>query len=172
MFRVSLADLQRKGSLRIERVIPEDDPLWADTELALGGPVHVDLTISRTATGQVLALGKVDVELHNECRRCLERVDLRLEHPLELLWSAPDQLSDEPNADDEVRPLDPRAVELELGEAIREELVLAAPQYVVCDESCRGLCPRCGTNLNEAQCDCVTDEPDPRWDALRALNQK
>jgi uncharacterized protein len=51
---------------------------------------------------------------------------------------------------------------------IREELILAVPEYVLCREECRGLCPRCGKDLNEGPCAC-RPEPDPRWAALEAL---
>ncbi len=170
MFRVALTDLQRGGSLRIEHQIPEDDPLWVGTDLALGGAVHVEVALTRTASGQLLASGEVGAPLVHECRRCLKRVDRSLHQPLELFWSETDQLSDDPAAEPEVRALEPSAVEVELGEAIREELVLAVPKYVLCNDGCRGLCPRCGTNLNDDHCSCVTDEQDPRWDALRALN--
>ena len=172
MFRVSLADLARAGSLRVEHWIPEDDPLWAGVDLVLGGPVRVDVVVTGTAAGQVLASGQVDAPLVHECRRCLERVDRPFEQPLELCWSAADQLSDDPDGDAEVRVLEKGADCVELGEAIREELVLAAPRYVLCREDCRGFCPGCGTNLNDEQCACVANESDPRWDALRALNKQ
>ncbi len=170
MFRVSLSELRRKGSMRVERSIPEDDPLWAGAELEFAGPAEVDLTLSTTASGQVLAVGKLKAPLVHECRRCLERVERPFEKQLEFLWSADDPLGSDDDGD--VRDIEPGSEAIEIGEAVREELVLAAPMYVVCQEECRGLCPHCGTNLNEEQCHCVTTEPDSRWDALRALNKE
>src|SRR2546422_2859983 len=38
--------------------------------------------------------------------------------------------------------------------AVREELLLAVPQWVVCRDDCRGLCPRCGKDLNAGPCGC------------------
>jgi len=63
-------------------------------------------------------------------------------------------------------------VELELGTAIREEMVLSQSPFALCAPDCRGLCPRCGVNLNEETCQCISEEQDPRWDALRALNEE
>jgi uncharacterized protein len=60
---------------------------------------------------------------------------------------------------------------LELGQAVREEVVLAMNPYVVCDPECPGLCPQCGANLKEGPCGCEEDELDPRWDALRELKR-
>ena len=97
-----------------------------------------------------------------------------MEQPLEFLWWPSPPEAGDPGAQDngEVRLLEPNAAEIDVGEALREELVLTAPAYVVCSEECRGLCPHCGMNLNETTCECATDEPDPRWDALRALNKR
>ena len=53
--------------------------------------------------------------------------------------------------------------------ALREELILAVPDYGVCDQKCRGLCPVCGANFNKSLCNCGNDESDPRWDALEVL---
>ena len=80
----------------------------------------------------------------------------------------------EDDADDEggVYRIEPDGIELDLSSAVREETVLAANPYVVCDPDCQGLCPKCGTNLNEGSCDCTYDEPDPRWAVLRSLKDE
>jgi uncharacterized protein len=61
-----------------------------------------------------------------------------------------------------------RAQEIDLRQALREEVLLALPQFVECRPDCKGLCPTCGANLNEGPCGCGK-APDPRWDALRVL---
>ncbi len=48
--------------------------------------------------------------------------------------------------------------EIELGETIRENLLLAVPWTPLCQESCQGICPRCGTNLNERKCVCSQEQ--------------
>lgn len=49
----------------------------------------------------------------------------------------------------------------------RDGLLDEVPATILCRDECRGLCPRCGANANERECDCVDTEPDPRWNALR-----
>jgi uncharacterized protein len=71
--------------------------------------------------------------------------------------------------DSEIYPLPERGDELALVDPIREQVTLAVPQYAICRDACRGLCPRCGANLNEEQCDCEPIEVDARWAALRGL---
>ena len=173
MFGVGLAELQRAGSLKIQRVILEDDPLWVEAELGLEGPVSLDLVAKMTPTGQVLVTGTAEAPLLRECRRCLEPVHLTLRPEVAMVWTEPAEPGEELDDDGEgVRVLEPGAGEIDLGEAIREELILSAPSYVLCREDCKGLCPRCGADLNEGPCGCVDDDRDPRWDALRALKRK
>ena len=57
---------------------------------------------------------------------------------------------------------------LNLQELAEADIILELPSKILCSEDCRGLCPRCGKNLNEGPCDCKPDV-DPRWEALRQL---
>ncbi|HEV2863166.1 MAG TPA: DUF177 domain-containing protein [Pyrinomonadaceae bacterium] len=55
---------------------------------------------------------------------------------------------------------------VDLDELVREQIVLALPSRNLCREDCKGLCPRCGADLNAETCSCETKEVDPRWSAL------
>jgi len=82
------------------------------------------------------------------------------------LFTEDAEAADDPDA----YPLPPRAIEIDLRPAVREELALAVPAYVVCREDCRGLCPQCGNDLNAGPC--CDPAPDPRWRALADLKSK
>jgi uncharacterized protein len=58
---------------------------------------------------------------------------------------------------------------LDLTEAVRQYSLLAIPMKTLCKKNCAGLCPTCGKNLNEGQCDCPKDDIDPRWSKLAEL---
>lgn len=58
---------------------------------------------------------------------------------------------------------------LDLYELVFESIVLAMPTKHLCSEDCKGLCPVCGTDLNDSQCDCATKKVDPRLAALSEL---
>jgi len=73
--------------------------------------------------------------------------------------------------DPDCYPLARDATQIDLRPAVREELLLAVPQWVVCREDCRGLCPRCGKDLNAGPCGCPP-AGDPRWQALAASKGK
>jgi uncharacterized protein len=62
--------------------------------------------------------------------------------------------------------------EVHLEPMLRDALALALPLNPLCREDCKGLCPHCGMDLNEGQCDCRDEETDPRWAPLEALREK
>jgi uncharacterized protein len=169
MLRVDLGQLDREGSVAVEASISAEDELWQDSDLRWSGDVAVKLRASFAGTGEVVARGSVEGTLRQECRRCLDPVETPFSSELTMVF-----VSDGAEADAEsgAYAFEARGSELELGEAVREELVLAINPYVVCAPECKGLCPKCGTNLNDDSCDCTEDEVDPRWGALRDLKSE
>ncbi len=57
---------------------------------------------------------------------------------------------------------------LDLDALVNEEISLSLPSKMLCNDDCKGLCPKCGTNLNVKKCDCKSDV-DPRMAALLQL---
>ena len=56
--------------------------------------------------------------------------------------------------------------EIDLQQGIQEQVVMAFPLRPLCDENCKGLCPKCGSDLNQADCEC---EPEPVSNKFAAL---
>lgn len=151
--------------------IPAESDFWDGVDPNPFGDLDVSLQLSATPTGQVVARGRVVGESHHQCRRCLAEVVNPVDIDLTLVWADPEELDTE-GEDPELRALDPSTNELDLAPVIREEVLLAVPRYVLCDRDCRGLCPRCGIDRNKETCECTLEEPDPRWDALRSLQNE
>ncbi len=169
MLRVDLGQLDREGTVVVEASLPEDDALWEGTALRWAGAVDVRLRASFAGTGEVVARGDVRGHLKQECTRCLRPLQTEFETELTMVFvSAGPEVEDDGGG----YAFEPTGAELDLGEAVREEVLLASNLYVVCDPKCRGLCPKCGTELNEASCDCTEDGDDPRWAALRELKSE
>ncbi|HKG15431.1 MAG TPA: DUF177 domain-containing protein [Pyrinomonadaceae bacterium] len=55
---------------------------------------------------------------------------------------------------------------VDLDELVREQILLALPLRNLCREDCKGLCQKCGADLNAGQCSCEQGGTDPRWAAL------
>ncbi len=166
---LDLVRLGREGSVAVEGDLAPDSPLWDETGLTFSGPVRVQLTAQEAGSAEVLARGKVSGTLARECRRCLTPVESKFNLDVTLIWSDDEETRGD---DGQVRPLPAGVDKVDVGEAVREELMLGIPRFVECRRDCRGLCPKCGIDRNEADCDCTLVEPDPRWDALRALKSE
>lgn len=59
-----------------------------------------------------------------------------------------------------------------LEDVVREQVLLSLPGRTLCQPDCKGLCPRCGQNLNQEACSCEKASADPRWNALAGLADK
>lgn len=59
---------------------------------------------------------------------------------------------------------------LDITELLRDELLANQPMKNLCKTDCKGLCPKCGANLNEGECGCDRFIVDPRLAALEGLN--
>ncbi len=169
MLRVDLGQLGREGSVVVEASISAEDELWKDTDLRWAGDVAVKLRATFAGTGEAVARGNVRGTLRQDCRRCLGPLETDVADELTLVFVTDRSEDDEEGG---AYPFDATGSELDLSRAVREELVLAVNPYVVCHSGCRGLCARCGADLNEGPCDCTDDEVDPRWAALRQLKSE
>ncbi|MGH7467040.1 MAG: YceD family protein [Longimicrobiales bacterium] len=166
MLKVDLRQLARKRRIRIDQTVADDHPQWRQNGITLAEPLEVRLEV-QFAGRDVVVRGSLQSRVALSCRRCLVPVTVELNEPIALLFR-PGLTRVEAEAQ-EVYCLPERADDLDLADAICEQVVLAVPQYAMCRESCRGLCAQCGVNLNQTQCSCDAAELDPRWAALRNL---
>jgi len=166
MLRVALTAL-RAGAVETGGEIAPGDPLLADASWQLAEPARITGRFSSAGEGKYYWKVRIETLVRAECRRCLSPVDVPVRVSRGLIFSSGD---DAPEGDG-CYVIPPRAQVLDLSGAVREELLLAMPQFVECRPDCQGLCPRCGANLNDGPCGCAK-ESDPRWDALHAALPK
>jgi uncharacterized protein len=105
---------------------------------------------------RVSVRGRLDATAHMDCVRCLKVFDLPVTVPLDVYAERTGTGSRDEERDLErdhyMKFHDGRR--LDLGEEAREALLLELPMTPRCREDCRGLCPRCGADLNEGPCGC------------------
>lgn len=168
MLKVDLGSLKRLKTLEVDEFVPADAPFWEGTGLTFESPLRVQLTLVEQGD-DVMATGRVQGTTSMACRRCVDPVVVEMDHPVRL-WFRDGITELEAEAEeDHVYALPPKARELDLSDAIREHVILGMPEYVMCKEDCRGLCPHCGTDLNRETCDCTVEPVDDRWAALKRV---
>ncbi len=162
-FVVNVADLvTRPGARRRERVegrLP-GPVVVVDSTLRTEDPVVVDVLLEWVSDG-LLATGTVVGAWEGPCRRCLQPVQGTLNADVQEMFESNPR-------EGETYRLGHDFIDLEL--LAREALVLDLPLAPLCREDCRGLCPTCGADLNQGDCDCPPAEVDPRWAALDVLH--
>ena len=129
-------------------------------------PVLAEGTVRNTA-GVLVMTGTLHTTIHGVCDRCAADFDRYVEFPLDVVLVT--ELTNEENEDEWVFPLEGDSADLE--DIIRTVFVLNMDSKLLCSEDCKGLCCRCGKNLNEGPCGCQK-ELDPRFAALRQLLDK
>ncbi len=135
-----LLDLDVQGDDRF------DDEAVVDVELHL-----------ESLNDSIVVDGRVSVPWHGTCRRCLEPTQGVSVSEVHELYQ---RTITDPDAFEIVGD------QLDLRPIVRELVLLDAPATPLCRPDCAGLCPTCGTNLNESTCACGPVPADPRWAAL------
>ena len=122
----------------------------------------------------VFVRGRVAGRVALPCSRCAKPAELPLDAPFELTFVPPEKDGRAGDGEEveltaeelDVASYDGEAVELE--DTLREQILLAFPIAPLCREACKGLCARCGQDLNEGACACPPEPPaDDRWAALK-----
>jgi uncharacterized protein len=167
--------------LQIDEVIPSGTLDHADIRQVTPLPVKgiADLIVERHSASSHIN----DIRLRAGfeggfeilCARCVEPVSVPLSCDFDLIFRPEDA-----DADAGERAITPDETEigyyqesgLSLEDVVREQVLLSLPSRTLCQPDCKGLCPRCGQNLNQAKCSCDQAPADPRWNALAGLADK
>ena len=112
--------------------------------------------------GALTLRGTLSAAMRCVCDRCAAEFDREVSYPLDIPLAS--ELQDEENPDYFLLEGD----ELDLEELLETVFILNMDTRFLCRDDCKGLCSRCGKNLNEGPCDCRT-ESDPRLAVLEQL---
>jgi uncharacterized protein len=140
-------------------------------------PASLSLHLLRTVDNVQVA-GHVETSLTPVCGRCAEAFETTERIPLHV-HLAPhkamhfqDGEVDEELGENDVAFSFYKGETIDLPEILRELILLETPVRRLCSEDCKGLCPRCGQDLNTASCDCHKKTVDPRLEALKNIKLK
>ncbi len=114
--------------------------------------------------------GRAELTLAIPCSRCLEPVDSLFELDIcQELDLSMQQEDSEKGLDEQPYVI---GFHLDVDQLIGNELLLNLPMKTLCREDCKGICNRCGTNLNYGSCSCDRNVPDPRMSAIQDIFQQ
>ncbi|HOJ14564.1 MAG TPA: DUF177 domain-containing protein [Deltaproteobacteria bacterium] len=160
------------GEAGLERditVSPADiQVVLSDVDVSVDEPFSVHYEVVRH---QETFHVQVDIQgcIHATCARCLAPMDHRVDLHLESDYvPAPSDMTGDLEAQRVTAETGFYDRDIHLGKYICSELVLSLPYIYLCSETCKGMCPRCGANLNEGPCLCAK-EVDPRLEVLGSL---
>lgn len=123
-------------------LIVEEDILASELDLEtevtrFSGPIKARARVYRITNAVSVDLNLIG-QAYMTCARCLGEFKVDLSKDLKLNYS-----------------VDPRQQFVDLDQDIREELILDYPVKPLCSPTCKGLCPKCGNNINEGGCNCA-----------------
>ncbi len=159
--------------LAVDRYIEALAPLpLVGQEVVRVGRTHLTGELHREAGG-IDFTGDIETVAALTCSRCLESCELPLALHFRLLYTTSSENlgTRERRVDEESVTLTPYdGARLDIGTLLQEQIYLGLPLKPLCRDECRGLCARCGTNLNLGACECQEQRvEDPRLRGLKTL---
>ena len=137
-------------------------------------PLHAagSAELLENTQGEMRIQGRYSVEVESECDRCLGRARFPLDNAFDLFYQPAAAVArvEEVEIDEgeaEIGFYENGGIELE--DILQEQILLALPMQKVCSEQCKGICPVCGRNRNQAECQCRPAGGSDRWHALGNL---
>lgn len=125
-------------------------------------PVSAEVTgiVYRQGTDYIVD-GKVKTVLNLNCDLCLSAFETKLDFDLNEVFS------ETPDSDEEIWELSDKTIDLK--PAVIANIILNMPMQVLCSDDCKGLCPKCGHNLNDGDCGCDRGYVNPQFEKLLNL---
>ncbi len=154
-------------------------PVLADMEqqgeVVFSSPVRIQAMVCCSSDHTCNLKGQVEARLGLKCGRCLKEFVFPLKTAFSLVFVRMEDDTDEEAQEEREMAAEEAGMipftgeELDLFEAVQEQVIMALPVRPLCREDCQGLCPVCGADRNVESCTCGEKVVDPRWKALSGL---
>ena len=153
--------LTHEGMQQNVEMIPEGDKFSCKLgEFSYAEKFPVMLSIVHTNDQVLKITGEGRVSIWIPCSRCLEQVlhtfSIQIEEEADMKLTDQERIE----ALDESSFIQDKVLDTE--KLLHNEILIRWPMRVLCKEDCKGICSRCGANLNQGSCDCDTADLDPR----------
>jgi uncharacterized protein len=163
-FRINISKL----SEGIHEYTFGSDPQKIGVDDPFKGSIKLKAQLDKNSN-QIFLKAEIWAECDFVCDRCLEDYKKQLNASYSVVYLQEDRSTVDINKE-EIQLISADTNYIDLDDDVRQSILLAVPQKLLCYEDCQGLCPVCGINKNRAKCDCVNEEIDSRWDELKKLS--
>ena len=155
--------------LQVHHVFPEGDIKFSHEDAVLSAPVAADFVLTHKDR-DLRVDGRVETAIRFRCSRCTKEFSRSFSANFDLSYLPQPKWTNE-SAEIELRYEDMGiayydGVALDVNLLVLEQIELAMPMKFICREDCRGLCYKCGVDLNEGACLCKAEDPDSRLSVL------
>jgi uncharacterized protein len=164
MLKIKIADIRQGSSALKTTVKPQDIGLASEHEFR--EPIDLFISINRISNTITVNI-HIDTRIDLVCDRCVENFQTEFSNDVKLLFTRDSDMMQAEQ--DLVFVLEKQQDEIDLTEPLRQTMLLEVPFKRVCQPECKGLCARCGSDLNKTRCECKDEEIDPRWEKLKEL---
>ncbi len=151
--KIKIASLSDGETRWKEEISPESVDL--DTS-AYRRPLKVDL-IALKRPGKIQIEVGVEAEQTTICDRCCEDMVLTTRDQCSVYFSERELIHPEEEEGDDFRSFIMGQEELDVTAEVRDAVMLSAPFQSFCSDDCKGICDKCGTNLNQKNCECIAE---------------
>jgi len=121
---------------------------------------------------QIILDSETGITANLICDRCAKEFHSVIKSNYRMVYLFRVNFDDTESEKEEVVFIHPNTDKIDLDKDIRDYAILVEPMKKLCSEDCKGLCPRCGKNLNEGACNCTEEIIDPRWEPIQKLKSK
>jgi uncharacterized protein len=167
MLSFDIRSLDQRAAL-VDGCLSADDDVWQEADVLPADCVRATGRLSKAGSGRYYWSGRISGTASLTCRRCLAATSANVAETVHAVFAEAD---DDEVDDPDVYRIPARGHVVDLRPAIREQWLLSVPSYALCRDDCKGLCPRCGADLNTGTCDCAPTSRDDRLHAVRQISE-
>jgi len=134
-------------------------------------PLRIHLNVAREYD-HIRASGRVETSIRLDCSRCLAEFHICIDSPFTIFYMRDEGLGQDEDvelAEEDMISATYEGDEIDFTSEITEQVILAIPFKPLCSEDCKGLCIKCGAELNIADCSCSKDNMNLQFKALKNL---
>ncbi len=164
--KIVIPDIPKEGvDIDVQETLSSDD-----SPFTINGRLHIE-----KAGVEIRLQGNLKADVSLQCSRCLTIHTGEMTIPVDVIYHPIEELVGDDHHEIQSEELDLdfyAGDELDISRLLREQVALNIPMKPLCHEACKGLCPRCGTDLNLSTCACSRNHIDPRFGELKKLMQE